>query len=215
MTLDDLMEVWRSQDASPLHGVNDTLLRLALRQDEAKLRAALRRQKWFNYIAMAGCAGLMALFLAQMINPYDDDVLSVWDYIVTVAGLAADLILWRRIYVDSRAQARHLQGFGESLRDQLNRQLVLIDPFVTFSWANRRNVAYLVLSFGLSAALGFSAARFNDKPYHEVWPVVQGAILYSLIAFGVVGWWLRRLVRRRLLPRKRRLEALLKEIDGL
>ena len=38
MNLDDLMAVWRSQDAAPLHGVNETLLRLALRQDEAKLR---------------------------------------------------------------------------------------------------------------------------------------------------------------------------------
>ena len=44
MNLDDLMEVWRSQDASPLHGVNETLLRLALRQDEAKLRAQRRTE---------------------------------------------------------------------------------------------------------------------------------------------------------------------------
>jgi hypothetical protein len=36
MNLDALMEVWRSQDAAPLHGINETLLRLALRQDEAK-----------------------------------------------------------------------------------------------------------------------------------------------------------------------------------
>ena len=40
MNLDDLMEVWRSQDASPLHGVNETLVRLSLRQDEAKLQRA-------------------------------------------------------------------------------------------------------------------------------------------------------------------------------
>jgi hypothetical protein len=38
MNLYDLMEVWRSQDAAPMHGVNETLLRLALRQDEANLR---------------------------------------------------------------------------------------------------------------------------------------------------------------------------------
>ena len=35
MNLDDLMEVWRSQDTAPLHGVDKTLLRLALRHDEA------------------------------------------------------------------------------------------------------------------------------------------------------------------------------------
>ena len=40
MNLDDLMAVWQSQDAAPLHGVNETLLQLALRQDEAKLREA-------------------------------------------------------------------------------------------------------------------------------------------------------------------------------
>lgn len=41
MNLDDLMTVWRSQDAAPLHEVNKTLLHLALRQDEAKLQKQL------------------------------------------------------------------------------------------------------------------------------------------------------------------------------
>ena len=50
MNLDDLMEVWRSQDASPLHGVNETLLRLALRQDEAKLQRWRRGWRWFIYV---------------------------------------------------------------------------------------------------------------------------------------------------------------------
>ncbi len=29
MNLDDLMEVWKSQDASPLHGVNEAVVRMA------------------------------------------------------------------------------------------------------------------------------------------------------------------------------------------
>ena len=36
MNLDDLMAFWKSQDAAPLHGLNETQLWLALRQDEAK-----------------------------------------------------------------------------------------------------------------------------------------------------------------------------------
>jgi hypothetical protein len=44
--------------------------------------------------------------------------------------------------------------------------------------------------------------------------MVGGGILYSFIAIGIVGWWLRRLWRRDLAPRRRRLEALLKELDG-
>jgi hypothetical protein len=105
MNLDDLMAVWREQDTAPLHGVNETLLRLALRQDEAKLRASQRRQKWFVYISLAVLVGLMALFLTVMIDPYDGDVLSGWDYTVAVGGLAAALMLWRMIYVGYRTQA--------------------------------------------------------------------------------------------------------------
>jgi hypothetical protein len=214
MNLADLMEVWRSQDAAPLHGVNETLLRLALRQDEAKLRARRRWEMWFTYIGMAVLVGLMTLFLAIMIDPYDDDVLSGWDYAVAVVGMAAALVLVGMIHVGFRAQTLREQGFGESLRDQLNRQIVLIDPFTSFSWADWKNVAVVILGFGAAAALSFLAARVNDKPYDEAWAEVRGAILFGLIGFGVVGWYLRRLVRRDLMPRKRRLEALLKELDG-
>lgn len=213
MNLNDLMEVWRSQDAAPLHGVNETLLRLALRQDEAKLQASRRREKWFVYLSMAVLVGLMTLFLAIMISSYDDDVLTGWDYAVAAVGMGAAFILVGMIHVGFRAQTRREQGFGESLRDQLNRQLAIIDPFVTFSW-DRKNMATVILGFGLSAALAFLGARVSNMPYDEAWAMVRGAILFGLIGFAVVGWSLRRLVRRDLLPRKRRLEALLKELDA-
>ena len=120
------MEVWRSQEAAPLHGVNETLLRLALRQDEVAA-ATRRREIWFVYIGMAMLVGVMALFFAIVINPYDDDVRSGWDYAVAVVGLAAALILWGT-YVGYRAQTCREQGFGESLRDQLNRQIARSTP---------------------------------------------------------------------------------------
>ena len=44
MNLDELMAVWRTQDAAPLHDVNKTLLHLALRQDEAKLQKERRKR---------------------------------------------------------------------------------------------------------------------------------------------------------------------------
>jgi hypothetical protein len=90
----------------------------------------------------------------------------------------------------------------------------MIDSVLSFSWADWKTVAVMMLGFGVAAALSFLSARVNDKPYDEVWPEVRGAILFSLIGVGVMGWWLRRWVRRDLLPRKRRLEALLKEFDG-
>ena len=48
MNLDELMVVWQSQDAAPLHGVDKTLLHLALRQDEAKLQKERRRDRWIR-----------------------------------------------------------------------------------------------------------------------------------------------------------------------
>ena len=42
------------------------------------------------------------------------------------------------MYVGYRAQARREQRFGESLRDQVNRQLAMLDPFLTFSWVTGR-----------------------------------------------------------------------------
>jgi len=214
MNLEDLMEVWRSQDAAPLQGVNETLLRLALRQDEAKQQASGRRAMWFVYIAMAFTVGQMVLFLAIMLELQYREVLSGWDYAVAVVGLAAALTLSRMIYVGYRAQALREQSFGESLRDQVNRQLARIDPFVRFSWANWKVVAIMVLGFGVAAAISFLGARINHKPYEEAWLMVRGGIVYSLIGIGIVGWWLRRLWRRDLAPRKRRLEALLKEFDA-
>ena len=200
MNLEDLMEVWRSQDTAPLHGVNETLLRLALRQDEAKLQAMYRRMKRSNYFGMALCVGIMVFFLLIMTTPQLDDV-SGWDYAVAVAGLAAALALWRTIYVGYREQARREQAFGDSLRDQVNRQIAMIDPFMINPWAtraSRKKVApYFMLSLVLIAAIGFMSARVNgNEPYDEAWRSAVGTILIGLFGGWVAGLWLRRWNRR-------------------
>jgi hypothetical protein len=218
MNLEDLMEVWRSQDAKPLHGVNDTLLRLALRQDEAKLQSMWRRQKRTNYFGMALAVGIMIFFIMILITPQVDDV-SGWDYFVGVVGLAAAFALWRAIYVGYREQARREQAFGESLRDQVNRQIAMIDPLMINPWATKAGrvkvVPILMLSLVLMAAIGFMSARVNEQaPYDEALRSAVGTILIGLVGGWVAGLWLRRWNRRIGAPRKRRLEALLKEFDG-
>jgi O-antigen/teichoic acid export membrane protein len=218
MNLDDLMEVWRSQDAAPLHGVNETLLRLALRQDEAKLQATHRRLRRSNYFGMALAVGIMVFFLLILITPQVDDV-SGWDYAVAVVGLAAALAIWGMMYVGYRAQARREQRFGESLRDQVNRQIALIDRFMINPWATRagraKAVPIFMLSLVLVAAIGFMSARVNEhKPYDDALRSAVGTILIGLFGGWVAGLWLRRWNRRIGAPRKRRLEALLKEFDG-
>ena len=67
MNLDDLMAVWRSQDAAPLHGVNKTLLHLALRQEEAKLEKAAAQGEMDHVRLERVVWSSPALFFAMMI----------------------------------------------------------------------------------------------------------------------------------------------------
>lgn len=216
MNLDDLMEVWRSQDASPLHGVNETLLRLALRQDEAKLQAQRRREKWGTYFWSAIIVVGMAFFLANMIYPDDDDVLSGWDYAIPVVGVAAALFWALLVSARLRAQVVHEQRFGESLRDQVNRQIAQLDYRAT----RTRPASYLGYVLGpivCAMAIILSSWRINDRPFNDsgLWRPIVFMIFWIGINVGWSLWWQRRSVRRHLWPRKRRLESLLKELDGL
>jgi hypothetical protein len=218
MNLEDLMEVWRSQDAAPLHGVNETLLRLALRQDEKKLHAMHRSAKTDNYFGMALAVGILVFFLLILITPQVDDV-SAWDYAVGTVGLAAALILWRRIHVGYGEQARREEAFGDSLRDQVNRQIAMLDAYMVNPWATKAARAKVVPIFALSlvliAAVGFMSARVNgNNPYDKALLSAAGTILIGLFGGWVAGLWLRHWNRRIGAPRKRRLEALLKEFDG-
>lgn len=218
MNLDDLMAVWRLQDVAPLHGVNETLLRLALRQDEAKLQAQRRRERWMTYFWSAGIVAGMALFLAIMIFPDDDDVLTGWDYAIPIVGAAAALLWAREVYVRHRAQAVREQRFGESLRDQVNRQLAQLDYR-----AARASLAsllgYVLMPIVCATAIILAGWRINDRPFSDArfWsPTGPIVVLIFWIALNVSAsfWWQRRVVQRDLLPRKRRLETLLTELDG-
>ena len=214
MNLDDLVAVWRSQDVAPLHGVNEALVRLALRQDQAKLQKWRRLEKWLVYLIGAAMIGGLARRLAIMINR-DDDVLSVWDYAIPVVGAAAALLWVGMMRVRHRAQAVREQRFGDSLRDQINRQLAQLDYRATMS-----RLASLLGSLLLPIVVAFTTIlarwRSDGRSFSDPWlsvPIVF-MICWSILCVGGTFWWARRVVQRKTLPRKRRLEALLKELDG-
>lgn len=215
MTLDDLMAVWRSQDVAPLHGVNETLLRLALRQDQAKLQAQRRRERWMTYVWSAGIVAGMALFLAIMIYPYDDDVLTGWDYAIPIVGAAAALLWARRVSVRHRAQAVREQSFGESLRDQVNRQIAQLDYRATRARLASL-LAYALLPIVCATAIILASWRINDRPFSDtrLWRPIVFLVCWIAVTVGAHFWWENRSVQRDLLPRKRRLEALLAELDA-
>jgi hypothetical protein len=214
MNLDDLMAVWKSQDAAPLHDVNKTLLHLALRQDEAKLQKERRRERWIIYVFSAGMVAGMALFVAMMIYFHrhrPEKVVTGWDYALPIVGAAAALLAGGAMYVGHRAPAWREQRFGESLRDQLNRSIAQLEVRARIA----RVTLVSVLLWGICpTAILLLINRINDKSISD-----DGYMLVTLtfiLVWSVASsvWWYRRRLQRDVLPRKRRLEELLKELDA-
>ncbi|HEU4619268.1 MAG TPA: hypothetical protein VFV10_14610 [Gammaproteobacteria bacterium] len=213
MNLDDLLEVWRSQEAVPVHGVNETLLRLALREDEAKLQRRRRRERWVVYGASAAFFAAMAFFLLVMIYPHDH-VLTGWDYAIPIVGAAFALLWAGAMYVSYRAQALRERRYGESLRDQLGRRIAQLDFEATRAV---RLASVLVVQLPpLVCATAFLLAswRINDKSYSEDGFLLVSLILVCAYSFGTGVWLSRRSAEQDLVPRKRRLEAMLNELDA-
>jgi hypothetical protein len=217
MNLEDLMDVWRSQDASPLHGVNETLLRLALRQEEARLRAQGRRDEWITYLTSAFFLAFMAFFLVMMFGMLfynDDDVITGWDFVVPIVGAVPAVLMGVALYVSRRAQMLREQRFGESLRDQFGRLIAQLDYQSTRAvWLGG---ALVSAGFVGAIAITIASMRVNMEP-NEPFPgfarvvrmILVGAVLFVLAVRAA-----RRRAKQDVLPRKRRLETLLKEFDG-
>jgi hypothetical protein len=209
MNLDELMAVWKSQDAAPLHDVNKTLLHEALRQDEVRLQKARRRDRWFRYSSSAFVIGLMARFLTVMIQNHQRYVLTGWDYVIGIGGASAALLAGSVIYMGHRAQAQREQRFGESLRDQINRRLAQLDDAATGA-RRRRVLVFVLMGVICPIALVYLVMQIKHKSFSDVgW--VPVALLILCVCSGAKS--IRRSVQQAI-SRKRELETLLKEIDG-
>ena len=216
MNLDDVIEGWRSQDASTIYGVVDkTRLHQVLRQEQAKLEKKSRWGTRGGYIF--GVAPLLissGLFLAIMFQPNDDDVRVVWDYVVGVAGVTAAIVVAWTLFAHRRSQQARDQGFGDSLRDHLRRRIAQIDDAT-----RERRLALVTLAAGLICVVAIAVAQFRiahmPVPYSEMnWPSPFWTVLILGLLCLELFWWAPRRWRRKNLPRKRQLEALLKELDG-
>jgi hypothetical protein len=213
MNLDDLMAVWRSQNASPFHGVNETLLRLALRQDEVRVRAIRRRDDWIIYSLSAVLIAMMAIFFLMIVF-HDDDVMTGWDFVVPIVGALAALLMGVHLYGTRRTQLLREQRFGDSLRDQLGRRIAQLDDVATT--ASRLGWVSIVVTFVCGLAIAVAGRRVNMEPNETFtgWPAIIRLTLYFAIIGAAGRWWVRRSVKRDVLPHQRRLEALLQELDS-
>jgi len=144
----------------------------------------------------------------------DDDVIIGWDLAIPIVGAAAALLMSVALYMRRRTQALREQRFGDSLRDQVGRRIAQLDDLVTTQSRHGRMLFLAIFVVGLASVI--AGRRVNMEPTEAFtgWLAILRVILVFTIIW-VVG---RRAARRRMnqdvLPRKRRLEALLKELDG-
>ncbi len=209
MDLDDLVGAWRSQDDAPLYSVDTDRLHQVLRQDLAALQRSLRYETLITY----GLSSLMFVFMAiiAVMMVYDDDPRTWWDFVLAILG-AANFVYWGvHFYVSRRTLALRQRHFGVSLRDEIGRQIALLD----YQIGRTRRPGGVLLAM-LPVLIGAIAVilvvwRINNEPFD--WWVQGGSILFLVPSFIWAAWEERRRAERETLPRKRRLEALLRELD--
>jgi hypothetical protein len=209
--LDELIAIWRSQDAVPLHGGDDTVLRRALRQEQAKVQAQRRLQAWVTYVMSAVFVAAMAFF--SIIIIYRRDVMTGWNLAIPVVGAAAALVMGVALYVSRHAQAQRERRYGDSLRDELGRRIAQLE-YETTTGSRVTSVLLAAIFVSVTAFL-LATMQVNSEanaPF-ESWPLFVGLILTSAFSSVAGVWAQRRSVTRDLLPRKHRLEELLKELD--
>lgn len=218
MNLDDVTAAWRSQDLSPLYGVNRTLLHQMLRQEQAKLEKQLRRARWFVYAVNALLLVTAALFFAILIDPNQpptfSERLTVWDYVVGVVGVAAAVILAGTLSVARRSRQARERGFGDSLREHLRRRIAQLDAEAI---GERRIALNMVATlFVCATAISILAGRIRHVPVPWSEIVLPSPFAISLILGFLYLFFFRWMPRERQskLARKSQLEALLKELDG-
>jgi hypothetical protein len=217
MNLDELIEGWRSPDAATSHGVMDrTRLHQVLRQERTEFEKNQRWEKKAGYIGGGALVIASGTFLAIMtLQSNFRDVLIVWDYVVGVASVAAAVTVAWTLVALRRSRRGREQRFGDSLRDHLRRRLAQMDDEATVE----RRLGLIALGAGLicMVAIPIAGERIQQVPvpYSEMnWPSPFWTVLIlGLLGLELFGWGPRR-ERRKNLPRRRQLEALLKELDG-
>jgi hypothetical protein len=122
-------------------------------------------------------------------------------------------VLWGAyFYVSRRMLALRQRRFGASLRDEIASQILLLDYQIGRTWRPGVNLLTMLPSCVGAVALILAAWRVKNEPFN--WWRQGGEILVVAAAAGWGAWTARRKAERETLPRKRRLEALLEELDA-
>lgn len=214
MTFDELMDTWRTQDKSPLYGVNRDLLQLVLKHEQSPLRRGFRFEARIMYVCYAGFTiGLSIFFLMIYFERhYGDEPRQFWGYIVAAAGVALSLGSGIALWASRRRQALRERSFGNTLRDEIQRHLSLLDYALSRKGQARRSFLTIAPVAVLTVMLSLLAYVVNGLPIDSM-RILRKAILIPAFLLLMAKWESGK-VRERLLPRQQRLRVLLGQLDA-
>ncbi len=176
MDFDQMMESWRTQDDKPLYGVNGDLLRLVLQNEQAKIRRRLRRDQWITYIVGPGMALFAAFWLLVAIVKHGPILQTI------AAGVGAGLfVLWvGAFWLNRRRQAQRERGFGNSLKDEIGRNLSLTEYQISHSgW--RAALLWTVPVLVGAMLIYWLTFQINTSTGFSVWNHVFLVFLHGLV----------------------------------
>lgn len=207
MDYDEILETWRTQDETPLYGVNPELIAVVVRQDYEEMRRESGWDLWFVPIALwgAACAMLAVFVLSVFVTVVRGWATpDVWDYAAIGVGAGA-ILLWPVFYgLSFRRQLARERAFGKTLQDEIQRYLTRVDFHLS---RHERLVPSLLMRapFLIVAILFLWAIlRINAGPFSARTILVIVAFSMLVPVFSAGGYF-----KQRLREQKRRLNRML------
>lgn len=211
MNFDEMLEAWRTQDETPPYRVNPDLLLVVVQQEQAILRREMGLgNSWAVPWALWGAAGAMlavavtALFAAT--RGWATAI--AWDYVAIGVAIGA-MLLWPGAYwASNRRQPPHERGFGNSLQEEIQRNLSWVDDQLS----QYGRLAPTLLRF---APMGVAAILYS-------WVIVRtdngpvGWTIFFSAAWGMLFpmLWTGHYFKKQLLTYRRRLSELLELLNA-
>jgi len=204
MDFDQMLETWRTQDATPLYGVNRDALRQAIEAEEASVRRVRRRDLLIVCASGVGTAVLGALWWHVLTYRGDEPAI----YGVTAGVGFTMVVLWLGAYCVSRwRQAKTERNFGNTLQEEVRRTLSRVDTEISrFSHWGIATLWVAPIIVG-AILIAWAVARSQDDGSWWMYPIVLFWMVFLVRAAC-------RYAKEKLEPRQRRLRELLAALNA-
>ncbi len=203
MEPEEIRRIWQSGDHGPAETANAALLKVLLSEEHSFKRSVL----WKDIREMATMP-----FVAIAYVIFSRTV------VVHAGGwalpFAAALLLWPGwfVLVDRIIQKKQEARFGATLRDAVERSLARVNHRIVLL----QNVLWWLL-LPVAAALAIFTGRlmlFVPEFWPENLPYYLAVLAFCILSYFAISWINRQDMKRDLLPRKAKLEAILAGLEG-